>query len=380
MVPYFSIIMASFNYAPYIGAAIESVISQSFQSWELLIVDDCSEDASWQVISKYKDDRIQAWRNPRNLGACPTYNQALHRARGQYICCLDADDFFFPGKLQQQADFFAAHPDIDVCGTFVTEVDQGGLPSAAGGSYADWFNVPGDLNDPASWVWENRLCHSGTAVRATRHHEVGDFDPLLVYTPDWQFWIRVMLAGGRFAVIQEPLVGYRNHGGNITHRNRQGTIREYAGICAQLLFPRLRQMGRDDLVRKASAEFIRRMAEEGSTELGETVARQLFGERDAAEIAAGWIEAAVKREAERRQNARYLEELQQGKNWLEDQWRSSADELAKLQASAEAQHNADVARIEVLQAKVEAQAIALERIRGNRLVNLLRKIGAIDNV
>src|SRR5438105_12267227 len=96
--------MPTFNSAAYIGESIESVIGQSFSSWELLIQDDGSTDATAEIVGRYRDSRIRyerqehlgIWRLPE------TYNRALMRSRGRYVAILESDDIWAPGALQAQ--------------------------------------------------------------------------------------------------------------------------------------------------------------------------------------------------------------------------------------------------------------------------------------
>jgi glycosyltransferase involved in cell wall biosynthesis len=104
--PYFSIIMTSYNYANFVGQAIDSVISQTFEDWELIVVDDCSSDNSWDIIQAYTDPRIQKHRLLSNRGASHAYNCAVTLCRGQYIASLDSDDMFGKDKLLEQKKAF----------------------------------------------------------------------------------------------------------------------------------------------------------------------------------------------------------------------------------------------------------------------------------
>lgn len=320
MNPAFSIIMTSFNYAPYIGAAIESVLTQTFRDWELLIVDDCSTDDSWQIIQNFKDPRIKAHRHSTNMGACAAYNLALSNAQGDYIACLDSDDLFMPSKLERQADFLAQHPDIGICGTFVTEIDGMGAIKTGATPYTDWFNVSLNLNESSSWLWENRVCHSSTVVRKNLHERLGKLDNRLVYTPDWQFWLRALASGARFAVIEESLVAYRNHGQNITHKNRQGTLLEHAVTCAHTLVPWLVQHGHKDLIEVTLQGFLDNslLALDGDVQI--KCVNAIFSGTEASEIGSAIMRLAL------RQKAKFAE-LHEGKTWLESQWTTGRTDL-----------------------------------------------------
>ena len=100
-----SIIMPSYNTAPYIRATIQSVLDQTYQNWELIIVDDCSTDNTDEVVAFIKDDRIRYFHNEKNSGAAVSRNSALREAKGRWIAFLDSDDLWMPEKLEKQISF-----------------------------------------------------------------------------------------------------------------------------------------------------------------------------------------------------------------------------------------------------------------------------------
>jgi glycosyltransferase involved in cell wall biosynthesis len=258
MNPTFSIIMTSYNYEAYIGAAIESVLSQTFADWELIIIDDCSSDGSWGIIQSFNDARIKSYRHEINLGACAAYNRALSMAHGDFIASLDSDDMYLPHKLERQASFLKAHPEIDICGSYIIETAFDGSINAGPKEYENWFNISIDLNKPDNWLWQNRLCHSGTVVKSELHRRVGAFSDTLKYTPDWQFWIRCLIVGAQFSVLQERLVCYRNHGSNITHKSASDTLLEHAKTGSTILLPWLLVSGNTALVDQLWLGFLQR--------------------------------------------------------------------------------------------------------------------------
>lgn len=262
MKPLVSILTTSYNYERFIGETIRSVIAQTYDSWELLIVDDCSTDGSWDVISEFRDPRIRAVRFKDNQGACAAYNAALNMAKGDYIASLDSDDVFHPGKLARQVEFLESNPDIDICGSYLKEIDDSGAAVASDNLiYAPWFNQPFDLNAPDCWIWENHLCHSSAIMRKALHDRIGLFREDLTYSPDWNFWLRSLSEGAKFHVIAEELVEYRSHGNNITHRNLNALMWEYADVSAKTLHPYLKRIGRPDLIKKNVLIFVKRFFE-----------------------------------------------------------------------------------------------------------------------
>lgn len=101
-----SIIMPSYNTGRFIKETIESVLAQSYPTWELIIVDDCSTDDTDDVVSQYlADERIRYIKNDTNSGAAVSRNRALREAKGKWIAFLDSDDLWEPDKLQKQISF-----------------------------------------------------------------------------------------------------------------------------------------------------------------------------------------------------------------------------------------------------------------------------------
>lgn len=100
-----SVIMPTYNCGQFIRESIDSVLAQTYENWELLIVDDCSTDDTETVVSAYTDPRIRYMRNEHNMGAALTRNRALREANGRYIAFLDADDLWLPEKLERQLAF-----------------------------------------------------------------------------------------------------------------------------------------------------------------------------------------------------------------------------------------------------------------------------------
>lgn len=121
-----SIIMPSYNTAEYIATTIESVLSQSYIHWELIIVDDCSTDNTDDVVRPYmKDERIHYLKNRKNSGAAVSRNQALREAKGEWIAFLDSDDIWKKDKLRNQL-YFMLTKGYSFSYTAYEEIDETG--------------------------------------------------------------------------------------------------------------------------------------------------------------------------------------------------------------------------------------------------------------
>lgn len=104
-----SIIMPSYNTAQYISDSIKSIQAQSYNNWELIIVDDCSTDNSIEIIREFNDPRIILLQNEKNSGAAISRNFALRKAKGKWIAFLDSDDTWMPDKLEKQIKFMESN-------------------------------------------------------------------------------------------------------------------------------------------------------------------------------------------------------------------------------------------------------------------------------
>ncbi len=98
--PFFSIVIPSYNRAKHISKAIESILNQTFSDFELIIIDDASTDNTFEIISSFKDHRIIYLKNNENIERCASRNKGINIAKGDYICFLDADDYHLPDHLE----------------------------------------------------------------------------------------------------------------------------------------------------------------------------------------------------------------------------------------------------------------------------------------
>lgn len=124
-----SIIMPNFNSEKFISDTIHSVITQTYENWELLIVDDCSSDNSLNIIKDFAelDSRIKYYVNESNCGAAYARNLALANAKGKWIAFLDSDDLWLPQKLEKQVSFMLSN-DYNFSYSYYEQIDESSKP------------------------------------------------------------------------------------------------------------------------------------------------------------------------------------------------------------------------------------------------------------
>ena len=121
--PIVTILMPVYNGEKYLSQAINSVLDQTFADFELLIIDDCSNDQSPQIIKSFNDNRINFLINKINLGQTQTLNKGINLANGEYIARIDQDDLFHKNKLEKQIDYVNKY-NCDIVGTWSYGIDE----------------------------------------------------------------------------------------------------------------------------------------------------------------------------------------------------------------------------------------------------------------
>ena len=207
-----SVIIASYNHEAYVRAAIESVLEQSFQDFEIVVTDDGSQDRTPDEVRAIRDPRISVDVFPRNLGACIAMNACIKRAKGDYIAVLNSDDLFLPGKLEKQVAYLDANKRVGAVFTYPAFVDGSGKPLTDKDTYyKNTFYV--ENRNREQWLRHlffrgNAFCHPSVLIRKRCYDEIGLYNPALAQVPDMEMWVRLLQ---RFEIhlIQEPLVALR---------------------------------------------------------------------------------------------------------------------------------------------------------------------------
>ena len=207
--PVFSIIMPAYNAARYIDEAINSIVGQSYQMWECLIVDNGSSDNTFDIAKTYaqKDARIQIIRTANN-GPAAARNSACKVASGTYISFLDADDVWFSTTLSEQLVLLEKGHDFVVGGAEYID--------SSGKKMGRIVLVPSFLNhyDSLSYLLlapSNKIALTcAVAMRKSVFDRLGGFDESLANAEDWDLWLRAAWSCG-VATVEKPLFFRRKH-------------------------------------------------------------------------------------------------------------------------------------------------------------------------
>jgi glycosyltransferase involved in cell wall biosynthesis len=212
--PRITVHVPSHNYAHYLPQAIESLLSQTFQDWEAIVIDDASTDSTPDVLAGIHDPRITIHRHESCLKNIRTYNEAIDLARGEFFVILSADDRYRPEFLHRVVGSFDRHPEAALVYTNHEFINSEGEVI---GHTRSMPHVSDGLYDDIEHILEHPYIAGCAAVTRTETlKRLGKYDVDLPHTADTYLWRRIALEGP-FAYIREPLFQYRMHGGSMSH-------------------------------------------------------------------------------------------------------------------------------------------------------------------
>jgi glycosyltransferase involved in cell wall biosynthesis len=210
--PRISVVVPAYNCARYVRASVLSVLSQTVSDLEVIVVDDGSTDATVEELGRIGDPRLVVIRHPTNLGVSQATNSGVARARGEYVAALAADDLWLPTKLARQVAHLESDSDLDGSYTWVRHIDAEGNPLPT--------IERNDLGpDPVSTLLTSRQIKLACTllVRRSVVSRTALLDPRLRTHEDWEYLLRLALAGVRFGSVREPLTLVRRRPGSLSH-------------------------------------------------------------------------------------------------------------------------------------------------------------------
>jgi len=245
--PAISVLLPVFNAERYLGAALESVLAQTFTDFECVIVDDGSTDTSPTILAQYAahDGRIRIIRQ-KNLGIVAALNRGLADCRAPLVARMDADDVCHPARLQHQIHFMHARPDVAVVGTAIRLVDEIGRPGPVIRHPARPAVVARALQHG------NVIAHPTVMMRTAKVVASGGYREALRHAEDYDLWLRIS-DRSLLANLPTPLIDYRVHARQISWE--QAEAQAIRMIAAQVLARQRRHRRIDDVDRCGTADL-----------------------------------------------------------------------------------------------------------------------------
>ncbi len=214
--PAISIVMVFFNAEQYIKESIKSVLNQSFQDYELLLINDGSTDNSIKFIDEFKDERINIIHNCHDF--IKSLNIGLEKARGKYIARMDADDIMHPDRLLVQYSFMEDNPRIDFCSSWCTFFED------RTGKTLLYNEFAGYIKDPlVSMLNKNIFTHPCMMFKTDFIKRNNLRYQYYIHAEDYKMWVEAAKLGANFYIEPQSLLCYRCHKKQIStiHRSKQ---------------------------------------------------------------------------------------------------------------------------------------------------------------
>ena len=220
-VPSFSIIIPTYEATATLPDAVASALAQTTPALEVIVCDDGSTDDVAGALAAYRD-QIRLLRKP-NGGAASALNYAARTALGDFLAILDADDVYEQRRIEALGCLAAERPDLDIITTDAHVEIQGTRVASFNHS------TPFVVDDQRAGIFRSCFLGGWPAVRRERVLALGGWDESLRIAYDWDCWLRLILDGAQVGLVDEPLMSYRIHDGNLTS-DRVGSLTERVAV------------------------------------------------------------------------------------------------------------------------------------------------------
>ncbi len=205
--PLVSVIMPMYNAEKLVKQTIDSILGQTFEDFEFLIVDDGSSDKSIDVVQSYSDSRIKLYKNEINIGYVPTLNKLIQIAEGEFIARQDNDDISHRQRLEKQVRYMQKHPQVGLCGShakFIGSKNSGG-----------YFHPHTNSDIRAQMVFGNPIVHPSVMIRSElfKGGNPLSYNPDLMPAEDYALWYEISQKA-QIVNLKKSLLKYRWHANN----------------------------------------------------------------------------------------------------------------------------------------------------------------------
>ena len=228
--PRVSVLMSAYNHSKFIKESIESVLNQTYQDFELLIIDDNSTDNTFEIISSFSSSKIWCYKNQQNVGMALNTNRLITMAKGEYIAIINSDDTWEASKLAKQMQFLEQQNQANLAGCFTlantinekSEVISLKKPTFIYQDYTREQFLAYFFHQQ-----QHHFCYPSVLIKKEVLQQVGLFNPALILLLDFEMWVKILLAGFELKILPENLTNFRvlNNNANLGGAGEKSTIR-----------------------------------------------------------------------------------------------------------------------------------------------------------
>ncbi|MBD5164239.1 glycosyltransferase [Helicobacter sp.] len=253
-----SVVLPTYNGEKYLRQSIESVLNQSYENLELILVNDCSSDDTQSIISEYakQDKRVVSIINSQNYKLPKSLNVGFREAKGEYYTWTSDDNYYQQNAIEEMVDYLESHQDkVAVCANYI-------YIDVIKGIEFEVITIPNDIE---RLIFDGNPCGACFLYRSSIAKQIGNYNEKQYLTEDYDFWLRMGLIG-EIGHINRSLYSYRNHIDSLTSQKKLEIIQKTRILRHSYLqrylqkFPYLKQ----------AQKFKKAMIEEQMIELGQT--------------------------------------------------------------------------------------------------------------
>ena len=225
-----TVLLATYNNDKFLDDAIRSILNQTMRNFELLIIDDASNDNTPEILERYSkaDDRIQIIKNKINIGLTKSLNIGLRSAKGKYIARMDGDDISHQERLERQYDYMIRNPNCDFLSTE-------GILIGESGKKIKKIRANFDCLSQKEYIlnYGSPFIHSSMMFSKQKILELGGYDENFETRQDLELWLRVIYFGIKIMVLKKSLVYHRHYPESLSHRNKENL---YLNVIIRALY------------------------------------------------------------------------------------------------------------------------------------------------
>lgn len=212
-----SIVIPVYNASQYLNECIDSILVQTYQNFEIILVDDGSTDNSIEIIKSYKDERICLIRNKHNY--IQSLNIGMTKAKGKYIARMDSDDIMMPNRLKLQYNYMEEHPEVDVCG---------GAARTFGAKEYDINVSTIEKEILSNLIFGNVLIHPTVFMKKSlinlfpqKNGVYKCYNPDYIYAEDYNLWVDLAIIGRKLGNVPDIVLNYRTGEHQVTNKKKE---------------------------------------------------------------------------------------------------------------------------------------------------------------
>ena len=204
--------MPVYNGERFIKEAVDSILAQTFNNFEFVIIDDGSTDQTSMILDQFVDPRIVRIKHQKSKGVAVSLNEGIRLAHGNFIARMDADDISFPERFQSEIDLLLTNSDIGFISSDFYQINEEGevlglciIPRTHGALSKEL-------------LVRNPICHGSTMIRKELFYRAGYYRPFFCVSEDYDLWCR-FIEHTKFSCIDSPLYKLRLHSGSVSSRS-----------------------------------------------------------------------------------------------------------------------------------------------------------------